>query len=628
MQRRRLTVAAVVAVSLIAAPVTTALAVPASGPGNSDVTLWSAVPAWVAAPSATTPRVTGRAAPSSQVEVSLQLPMRNQRLAEHYVAQGRVLSQSEYDRTFGVSQAQVDKVATWLRSRGITVTGTDRVVGAVGARGTVSALQSALKTRLATATRQRRTGLVATKAPALPASLGVSTIVGLNTMTLTIPHSVRRPARTTGDATPRSAAHPTSAAAVRTAGDTRCSAYWGQHVNTSVKPFVNQSNYLCGGYLPRHLPAMYGVTGARGLAPTIAILGAYDAKAMKAATNTYMARYTYQQLASYTSYPAANPRYQSNCGGTAGWADEQALDVQSSHAIAPSARILYYGARSCDLGDMLTAFQKIVKDRKATTVSMSFGSAAEGQLPSDLNAGWTKATLQASLAGISVFASSGDDGDNTQVAGGRRSVNVPASYPYVTSVGGTSEGITSTGKVVARTGWEDRVYRKGAKGYTSLGFSGGAGGGVSSRVAQPSWQIGKVPAGRRAVPDVAALADPFTGFTTYYGGSYFVVGGTSLAAPVVASIVALSKRQTGRAVGLASPSLYRMLGTSALNDVKASSAGIYYPFNPVGGSLQPGNYVVGFDRKPQGDLQSRAGWDNVTGVGTPNGASFLRAFGR
>ena len=623
MRRGRPLKAIVAAAALVAAPVATSAALPAASPGFAEIRLSSAVPAWVTTPSPTTPHLSGRPAASSVVEVSLQLPMRSQRLAEEAVARGEVLSQGEYDRRFGVPQAQVDAVATWLRSTGLTVTSADRVVGAVGARGSVATLQRALGTTLATAVQHGHAGLVPVTAPVLPASLGVGAVVGLDTTTLTTPASVRRrpvPAigRWSGAA----------AAARRTAGDTRCAHYWGEHLNTSAKRYANESNYLCGGYQPRQLAAMYGVVGAARLAPTVAVLGAYDAKAMKEATNPYMARYHYPRLASYTSYPPTSPRYQSQCGGTAVWAGEQALDVQATHAIAPSARILYYGARSCALSDMLTAFQRVVRDHKATTVSLSFGSPSEDQLPAGLHAAWTKATLQASLAGISVFASSGDDGDNSGVTGGRRTVNVPAAYAYVTAVGGTSEGATAAGKVVARTGWEDRVERKGATGWTSLGFLWGAGGGASSRVAQPSWQVGKVPSGRRAVPDVAALADPFTGFTTYYAGSYSVVGGTSLAAPVVASVVALSKARTGRKIGLASPSLYRLLGTSALRDVRAGSVGIFYPFNPVVAGRQPGSYVVGFDRLPQGDLQSRPGWDNVTGVGIPNGATFLGAFGR
>jgi subtilase family serine protease len=628
MQRRRLTVTTVAAASLIAAPVTTAFAMP-TGSGDREVTLSSAVPAWVAAPSATTPHVTGRAAASSQVDVSLQLPMRNQRLAEQYVAQGTVISEAEYDRTFGTTQAQVDKVARWLRARGITVTSTDRASGAVNARASVSTLQRGLRTTLATAQLRGRRGLVAVKAPTLPASLGVSTVVGLNSMMLTTPHHVTRPAlagdRST-DATATGSSILTTPHA--TAPERRCANHWGDHVNTSSKPFVHQSNYLCG-YLPQDLPRMYGVTGAAAQAPTIAIIGAYNVSTMKTITNQYMARFHYPQLTSYTAYPSTNERRKTECGGTSSWGQEQALDVQSSHSIAPKAKILYYGSRSCGLDDMLTTFQRAVKDRKATTVSMSFGTSSDaGQDPS-LLAAWNKATLQASLAGISVFASSGDDGDNSQLnPGGAKGVGVPSAYPYVTSVGGTAEGMTAQGKVVVRTGWEDLLYKKTTGPYSKRGFIGGAGGGVSSRVSQPTWQRGKVPAGKRAVPDVAALADPFTGFATYYGGTLSATGGTSLATPVVAAVVALSKSRTGRKVGLASPSLYKMLGTSALNDVRAlSSTGVYVPGDPTG--VDPGrDFVIGFDRKPQGDLQSKSGWDNVTGVGTPNGAAFLSAFGK
>jgi subtilase family serine protease len=456
----------------------------------------------------------------------------------------------------------------------------------------------------------------------------VSSIVGLNTMALTTPHHVSLPPVAAARKAPSLASSRLATATPHTAGDKRCASYWGQYSNTSVKRYTNQSNILCG-YRPQSLPQMYGVTSAKAQAPTIAILGAYNLTNLKNITNEYMKQAGYPALASYTAYPSAGERYQSECGGTDGWASEQALDVQSSHAIAPSAKIIYYGSRSCGLADMLTRFQQVVKERKATTVSMSFGSSTDAGYDASLNDGWNKATLQASLAGISVFASSGDNGNNSELnPRGAKGVGIPSAYPYVTSVGGTSEGMGSTGKVVARTGWQDTLFQKTGTIFVSRGYYGGAGGGVSSRWAQPSWQVGKAPAGKRAVPDVAALADPFTGFLihTELGGPYDPTGGTSLAAPVVASVVALSKAQTGRKVGLASPSLYKLFGTSALTDVKASSTGVYLPFNPNSGA--GGDYVVGFDGKPQHDLQSKAGWDNVTGVGTPNGAAFLSGFGK
>ena len=440
MQRRRLTVATVAAASLIAAPVTTAFALPAAGSGDREVSVPSAVPSWVSAPGATTPHVTGRAAASSTVDVSLQLPMRNQRLAEQYVAQGKVISQAEYDRTFGATQAQVDKVATWLRSRGVTVTSVDRVSGAVQAKAPVSTMQRALRTTLATAQLDGHRGLVPTTAPAVPASLGVSSIVGLNTMALTTPHHVSLPPVAAARKAPSLASSHLATATPSTAGDKRCATYWGQHSNTSVKRYTNQSNVLCG-YRPQSLPQMYGVTSAKAQAPTIAILGAYNLTNLKNITNEYMKQAGYQALASYTAYPSAGERYQSECGGTDGWGSEQALDVQSSHAIAPSAKIIYYGSRSCGLADMLTRFQQVVKERKATTVSMSFGSSTDAGYDASLNDGWNKATLQASLAGISVFASSGDNGNNSEQNPGRaKGVGIPSAYPYVTSVGGTSEG--------------------------------------------------------------------------------------------------------------------------------------------------------------------------------------------
>ena len=144
MQRRRLTVATVAAASLIAAPVTTAFGCRPPGLGDREVTLPAAVPSWVSAPGATTPHITGRATASSTVDVSLQLPMRNQRLAEQYVAQGKVISQAEYDRTFGATQAQA------TRSRRGCAPGRTRDVGGTGspgpeAKAPVATMQRALR---------------------------------------------------------------------------------------------------------------------------------------------------------------------------------------------------------------------------------------------------------------------------------------------------------------------------------------------------------------------------------------------------------------------------------------------------------------------------------------------------
>ena len=287
------------AAALVAAPVATSAALPAAPPGPAglpaaaEVTLASAAPAWVTAPSAASPRLSGRPAGVQRGGRFRRCSSRcvRQRLAEAAVARGEVLSQAEYDRRFGVPQAQVDAVATWLRSPGPHghLRGPRRPAPS-GPGGSVAALQRALHTTLATAVRQGHAGLVPVT---VARAAGLARCQRGPGARHHGPGHRRRACGAPPYPRPRRGRSGAPAAARRPAGDTRCAHYWGEHVNTAVKPYANESNYLCGGYRPLQLAAMYGVTSARHLAPTVAILGAYDAKAMKAATNTYMARYHY-----------------------------------------------------------------------------------------------------------------------------------------------------------------------------------------------------------------------------------------------------------------------------------------------------------------------------------------------
>jgi len=75
-----------------------------------------------------------------------------------------------------------------------------------------------------------------------------------------------------------------------------------------------------------------------------------------------------------------------------------------------------------------------------------------------------------------------------------------------------------------------------------------AGGGCSGYFAIPISQSrysfeSQVCSPNRAAPDIAALADPNTGFAVhiggpYYGGYYYLVGGTSRATPINAGLIA------------------------------------------------------------------------------------------
>ncbi|MBO1765415.1 S53 family peptidase [Allobranchiibius sp. GilTou38] len=582
---------------------------------------------------------------ATPMSLTLQLPLRNQALADRLIARGTVLSQARYAALVAPSAASIARVRSWATGRGFTVTSVSRNSGQVSVEASVGRIDSAFGVRVHSASLGTRRGLAVTSNPTVPNSLGLSGIAGLNALSrahtthIKLPTHARSAASTSGRVAPKAVSD----------GSKACATYWGSHLypSASGQKFALESNYLCG-YLPADLSTMYGVQAAQSKAPAIGLLLWGNEPAMLAQTNRYMSAYGYPQLKTYvTNVAASNAQVQArhadcdpyNAGG------ETALDVQSSHAISPNSPIYYYGAKSCYDNDLSTELQLMVDQHKVSTISMSFGGYqddAGSLMPAD-RAAYDRALQQASLTGISTFAASGDDGDNsTQTTDAAPHVGYPASSAYVTAVGGTSIGYYQNGTRAVTAGWEDQFLAQPSP--TAVPTSVvpnheiyGAGGGVSSVSTIPTWQKGVVSGSttHRVVPDVAALADPYTGYQirdTYYTENangvptgagveeYDTYGGTSLATPIVAAIVALAKAYNNVAVGLATPRLYAMLGTSALLDVNApSSAGVYYE------SPSYGKELVVLDGKPQ-NLVTKAGWDPVTGVGEPNGMSFIAAF--
>jgi subtilase family serine protease len=209
-----------------------------------------------------------------------------------------------------------------------------------------------------------------------------------------------------------------------------------------------------------------------------------------------------------------------------------------------------------------------------------------------------------------------------------------------------SLALAQDGSVLFQTGWETgasfltqvTVVPDGGDpdaGVTSLvwqpaapgAFVFGAGGGASMVYEQPSWQVGVVPeamadvpgAPARVVPDVSMVADPITGFlvgqTDPTSGIYGegAVGGTSLACPLFAATMALAEQNAGRSFGFANPLLYSAAGTTAFTDI--------VPQTSPQDSALPG-IALTFDY-PGLAIGTAVGYDNVTGLGTPNGQGFL-----
>jgi subtilase family serine protease len=210
-----------------------------------------------------------------------------------------------------------------------------------------------------------------------------------------------------------------------------------------------------------------------------------------------------------------------------GFALEEALDVEWSHSIAPGANIILVETNDAFDANLIVAGTALAQSLPQTSVvSMSFGRAEESTDPG-LNALFTTPTGH---QGITYLASTGDDG----APGG-----FPAFSPNVVAVGGTTLNINAAGDYISESGWS------------------GSGGGISQFETQPSYQTGVVTQSStmRTIPDVAFDADPDTGvavFDSFDNGAstpWSQVGGTSLACPCWAAIVAIADQDRAR-VGL------------------------------------------------------------------------------
>jgi kumamolisin len=268
---------------------------------------------------------------------------------------------------------------------------------------------------------------------------------------------------------------------------------------------------------------------------------------------------------------------------------EVMLDAEIAGAIAPAASLVMYFAPNTDQG-FIDAVTTAVHDQthKPSVISISWGAPESSWTQQALNA-LNEAIAAAAAIAVSVCVASGDGGSSDGVSDGASHVDFPASSPYALGCGGTT--LKASGQTIAsETVWSD------------------SGGGVSSFFALPSWQSkANVPpsptsAGGRGVPDVAADADPNTGYQIRVDGSVIVAGGTSAVAPLWAALIALTNQKLKRNLGFLNSVLYGLPG---------------YPNNP--GPLH--DITTGSN----GAYDAGAGWDPCTGLGSPDGARLAQA---
>ncbi|MGA8115794.1 MAG: S53 family peptidase [Actinocatenispora sp.] len=602
-------------------------------------TLSGSTPSW-----ATPANRSGHPAAEQKVTVQVNLKLRDAAAAERLATTvstpgnrqyGRYLTAAAFNQRFAPTSQQVAQVRQYLAGQGLDVGTVAEGNRWVEAAGTVSQLDTAFGTTLATYHYKGHTLRAPSRSASVPAAISalVTSVSGLSeTAPLRTPFHHRRsdPAQAR---TAKASAKPTPA---------ECSAFWDEHHQTLPSAYGRTEfpTYLCG-YTPDQLQSAYGVKsslaqGQDGNGTTIAIVDAYASPTMKADTNQFsddngVPTFTSGQ---YTEKVFKPFDMQDECGGEDGWNGEEAIDVEAAHSLAPGATIKYVGAKNCDKG-LDTALNWIVQHHSADIVSDSWGNTGE-DIPAGDVAAEHSIFVQAAVEGIGMYFSSGDSGDEV-TAGNTPSAqpDFPASDPFVTAVGGTSLGVDSANGYQFETGWGTGVasvdYTQDPAAYVDTPpgyFWGGAGGGTSTLFDQPDYQRGVVPKAlsrqygdhpARVVPDVAALADPYTGMAVgrTIDGEYTVEtwGGTSLACPLFAGVQAVASTDRLSAIGFANPLLYSLHKSKAFRDVVP-------PRTPVSVSTPSGSALITFDH--DSSLATAYRYDNVTGLGSPNGKSFLR----
>jgi len=430
------------------------------------------------------------------------------------------------------------------------------------------------------------------------------------------------------------------------------------------------------GYQPSELHTAYNMkplytAGLDGTGQTIVIVDAWGSGTIAQDAEAFSQLYGLPHITSSNFQVVKGDGIWKNNGvknrsTIGGWAVETTLDVEWAHAMAPGANIaLVVSPNGPDSphgqggGPLFEAVNLAVVRGLGNVISNSW-STLEGFISPAATATMERILKQAAAKGIDVNFSSGDAGDEILRAG-FQTVDYPASSPNATGIGGTSLFLNPDNTIRFQTGWGNNLTRiadlarLGAPPVVPplrLGFQGGAGGGSSLMFTKPAFQS-TLGGTTRQVPDISMVADPFTGVEIIQtldqgnGPQLFVevVGGTSVACPVFSGVMAVASQKAGHGLGQAAPLLYEL--TSGITDVVAvtspgnvtgtidgTSVGADELAAPLGYTT---NFVSALYNSPfstrwfvitfgtDSSLTTGPGWDDVTGLGTADGANFVAA---
>ena len=364
---------------------------------------------------------------------------------------------------------------------------------------------------------------------------------------------------------------------------------------------------------------------------------------------------TLQDYAKANHMPAPSPeRYAQLSLGNDTCGDpfdiEEQLDVESSYDMAPGAHQLVVGGDSCDAKEdgnqaVYNADIAILDGAGdhplATVASNSWESGTESEPLSQ-----TKLVhaylVRAASEGVGMYFSAGDGSG----------VLEPSIDPDAIAVGGTTLGIGKTGNRLFETGWSTGISQLKNNAWVFRYEDGASGGGPSVYWPQPAYQKGVVPKSMgttRSAPDIAADADPFTGINvgllrlgakkpTFFEES---IGGTSESSPLVAGMVIAAQQGQRKPFGFINPVIYKLNRTSAFYDtlpLTSHSPALYRGVECdllvfvnicLGPKTSRIPSLTTFDDQSPGmegytGQVTAPGYDNMTGLGTPDEPNFIR----
>ena len=568
---------------------------------------------------------------------------------------GKYVSAAQFEKQFAPSAAEADAIAGWLSSQGLAVVFTPSNNRYVAAEGTVAQVQAAFGTSLNQYVVNGKTLRANATELTVPTGLAgsVAGVLGIDQSAALM--------------RPFNAPEPNAPPAGGFRNAPPCSSYWAEKTtaNTQVEgttlPDYDGSPrpFAPCGYAGAQLQGAYGVasaigSGNDGSGVTVAIIDAYASPTILTDSATYFSRHglpawTSNQFTQVVAPGTYNHPERGIAQDPQGWYGEETLDVEAVHTMAPGANVVYVGAPN-NFQDLDAALNHVVSKHLASIVTNSYGFSSEF-LPLGYIKPYNETFIQAAAEGIGVYFSSGDNGDET-FGGPANSATAdwPASSPWVTAVGGTSLAVSQSNTNLFETGWGTNRSRLNCTGFLATKNSWcarevylyGSGGGTSRLFAQPSYQVGVVPASlatrwsstpARVVPDIAAVGDPNTGmligqtqsFSTGTAYGEFRIGGTSLSSPLMAGIMAVAQQRKGSVIGFANPAIYA-LSPSAFNDITDPASTVAVVRADYANGEDASNGILYSIRRMNVTftLHTIAGYDDVTGRGTPNG-SFIGA---